>query len=160
MRLPFENRVNQAAYRGRYRLFAVLACVMLVIIFAFSLVPMQESAEQSGWLLGFIQQLTGLQMDELVLRKLAHFTEYALLGFFLGGALSQMPFRKQDAALAFLFCFVVAFLDESLQMLTGRGPAIIDVWIDCFGALCGLLLALMLFHLLYRHKQKNRPKAG
>ena len=114
MRLPFENRVNQAAYRGRYRLFAVLACVMLVIIFA----------------------------------------------FFLGGALSQMPFRKQDAALAFLFCFVVAFLDESLQMLTGRGPAIIDVWIDCFGALCGLLLALLLFHLLYRHKQKNRPKAG
>lgn len=39
------------------------------------------------------------------------------------------------------FAFYIAFIDETIQIFSGRGPQIADVWLDVFGAFCGAAIA-------------------
>ncbi|MBQ7058119.1 MAG: VanZ family protein [Firmicutes bacterium] len=43
--------------------------------------------------------------------------------------------------------WLVAFLDETIQIFSGRGPMIQDVWLDLSGALCAILLVLLIYGL-------------
>jgi VanZ family protein len=76
---------------------------------------------------------TGLGTWDLVLRKLAHATEYAVLGFLLLRALgSELP--------AFAAGVAYAATDELHQhFVRGRHGAAYDVAIDAFGVLLGVL---------------------
>ena len=76
---------------------------------------------------------TGLGTWDLVLRKLAHATEYAVLGFLLLRALgSELP--------AFAAGVAYAATDEVHQhFVRGRHGAAYDVAIDAFGVLLGVL---------------------
>jgi VanZ family protein len=66
-----------------------------------------------------------------LIRKAAHFTNYAILFWLLmRGPLAKRPY----AALA--CCMVYAFLDEGHQVFAvGRGPSLYDVALDSSGAL-------------------------
>lgn len=37
-------------------------------------------------------------------------------------------------------CFTVAFLDESIQILSGRGSLISDIWVDLIGVVIGIVV--------------------
>jgi len=76
---------------------------------------------------------TGLGTWDLVLRKLAHATEYAVLGFLLLRALgSELP--------AFAAGVAYAASDEVHQhFVRGRHGAVYDVAIDAFGVVLGIL---------------------
>lgn len=39
---------------------------------------------------------------------------------------------------SFYFGFTLAFLDESLQVITGRGALVTDIWIDLIGVVLGM----------------------
>ena len=75
---------------------------------------------------------TGLGTWDLVLRKLAHATEYAVLGFLLLRALgSELP--------AFAAGVAYAATDEVHQLFVrGRHGSPVDVAIDAVGAVIGL----------------------
>jgi VanZ family protein len=91
------------------------------VIFAFSAVPS----------LG-----TGLGTWDLVLRKLAHVSEYALLGLLLARA-TRRP------AVAAVLAAAYAVTDEIHQtFVEGRHGAPLDVAIDTAGALVGVLVWL------------------
>ena len=76
---------------------------------------------------------TGLGTWDLVLRKLAHGTEYAILVVLLARALADVP--------AFLAAAAFAVTDELHQALVpGRAARPLDVAIDLTGALIGLVL--------------------
>jgi VanZ family protein len=79
------------------------------------------------------------------IRKCAHFTEYAILGFlawrivYLDSAFSGVNQCRQYL-LIILFCALYASTDEFHQkFVPGRQPAVLDVMLDTFGAACGLL---------------------
>ena len=81
----------------------------------------------------------------LAIRKLAHFTEFALLGFFLMAHLrlrrAEGPIRPVALA-AIAAAALYACSDEIHQVFVAdRGPALLDVGIDVAGALCGVLAA-------------------
>jgi len=100
---------------------AAWALVLLwaVLIFAFSSIPS----------LG-----TDLGTWDLVLRKLAHLAEYAILGVLLVRA------TRRPAAAVFL-AGLYAVSDEVHQtFVDGRAGAPLDVAIDTAGALAGVLL--------------------
>ena len=40
--------------------------------------------------------------------------------------------------------WLIAFLDETIPIFSGRGPMIQDVWLDLSGAVCGALLILLI----------------
>lgn len=130
--------------RGRrFRVYAGLAALVLLLAWLSSALPPAASGAQSGWLKGLLEKLFGRPVDELLLRKLAHFTEYLFIGFFAGMALRQLRRSQGDWLLLFMFCLVAALIDESIQLFSGRGPAILDVWIDGAGAAVGMVLALL-----------------
>jgi VanZ family protein len=77
---------------------------------------------------------TGLGTWDLVLRKLAHFCEYAVLGALLLRALGRGP-------IAVAVGIAYAATDELHQhFVPGRHAAFRDVAIDAAGALAGVLL--------------------
>ena len=71
-------------------------------------------------------------------------------------AFSQLGRGKwaKRALTTLLVAFAVAFLDETIQIFTGRGPMIQDVWIDLSGAALGSLAGL-----IGREKVTNFPSA-
>ena len=155
------NRLNGMRKAG----FAALG-LTLVFIWVQSMLPEKVSGAESGAVLGWIGPLlarlfgAGSATDHVV-RKLAHFTEYTALGFLmLNGSerlmralrsglgmreLSPAWSRAADAALGADLCFAAAFLDETIQIFSGRGPGIADVWLDFAGSVFGLLLASLLY---------------
>jgi len=77
---------------------------------------------------------TGLGTWDVVLRKLAHLAEYAVLGALLCRALRREP-------VAFLLGSLYAVTDEIHQaFVTGRQGAPLDWLIDTIGVAAGVLL--------------------
>jgi VanZ family protein len=77
---------------------------------------------------------TGLGTWDLILRKGAHMTEYAILGALLTRALGREPH-------AFLAGVAYAITDEIHQhFVSGRHASPVDVAIDSVGVLIGVLL--------------------
>jgi len=75
---------------------------------------------------------TGLGVWDLVLRKLAHVAEYAVLGFLLARAAAPLP--------AFALGLLYAAGDEVHQhFVEGRQGAPRDVAVDALGLLVGLV---------------------
>jgi VanZ family protein len=78
---------------------------------------------------------TGLGTWDLVLRKIAHFCEYAVLGLLLMRAT-----RREGAALGLGVLYAAS--DELHQhFVPGRQAAVRDVAVDAAGVLAGILLA-------------------
>jgi VanZ family protein len=76
---------------------------------------------------------TGLGTWDLVLRKLAHLTEYAILGVLLARAVADVP--------AFVLGVAYAASDELHQhFVAGRHGSPIDATIDALGVLAGILV--------------------
>lgn len=76
-------------------------------------------------------------------RKAAHFTEYAVLGFFTCKAvLCDVRDRKHAILLSQIICSGYAVSDEIHQLfIPGRSGRAFDVGIDSLGALTGILIA-------------------
>ena len=78
-------------------------------------------------------------------RKTAHFTEYAVLGFFTYKAVScDVKDRKKAVLMAQLISTGYASTDEIHQMFVpGREGKVFDVMIDSCGAFCGIMVSLI-----------------
>lgn len=72
-------------------------------------------------------------------RKLAHFTEYFILGILV--LLTFTSFDNKNIYLMILFCFLYAYTDEIHQLFVlGRDGNFIDVLIDTSGSICSIIL--------------------
>jgi VanZ family protein len=86
---------------------------------------------------------------QLVVRKCAHLTEYAILAALLFRALRLH--RERMFGVAFILAALYAALDEFHQsFVASRTSSAWDVAIDCIGALIGLVT----FWLITNHKSK------
>ncbi len=140
-------------------IFLILSALMLLFIWGQSLLPQEESAGESGFvtekIVNPVLRFFGLpEASEGFVRKLAHVTEYAVFAVFV--SLSQFGRGKWSKRIltTLSIAFAVAFLDESIQIFTGRGPMIQDVWIDLSGAALGSLAGI-----IGREKVTNFPSA-
>lgn len=149
--------------RTRARMQLCVTCLVLNLGFIWgnSLLPGEASAAFSnfvGKILAAVLGTVPVQGSGL-LRKLAHFGEFALLGVclrWLFGMLTQRPAR-------FLLLPVAAgmgaaFVDEGIQMFVpGRGPAIMDVGIDTLGVILGVCV-LSTIHYVRKFKIMEETK--
>ncbi len=124
-------------------------------IFHNSLTPADESSRQSGRvlqiILGIVEQ-TGMEggwITEHLVRKAAHFTEYAFLGILLGITLRQYsPGLVLRRILQCWLGTVIPLTDETFQLFTeGRSGQISDVWLDIAGTFTGFLFIGLLLEL-------------
>lgn len=141
---------------------------VLLFIWGHSLVPQTRSAEESRGMLIFLQTVFDflhipVQLTDHLVRKLAHFAEHAVAGVIL--ACYFFPEikecgRKRDkvikAALPFAAGFFIGFIDETVQLFSGRGASVTDVWIDFAGICCGAGVTGLIILVIYAvHKRKN-----
>ena len=141
----------------RMRVYCALVVAMLIFIWGNSMLPGEISGELSGGLMQYIGKLFAVfgSAGEYVLRKLAHFSEYTALGFFLGGIFTAQGQKGIHRFTMPLLCgLFAACVDETIQIFAeARGSSLIDVWIDTSGVCFGLLVHEVL-HRLRLKKQK------
>lgn len=135
-------------------LFTFALAATVVFIFSNSMAVADVSAQASGHVLARLQaalsrvglgRLAGSLTDHLV-RKLAHFAEYMLLGFWLMLCLRVYTRHFiRHISWPVLAGLLTALTDETIQLFSeGRSGQISDVWLDFGGVLAGLLFGLLL----------------
>ena len=141
--------------RRASRILTVCAGAWLLVIWGQSCMPATHSGAESGALLTVVQRLLPWMTDH-ILRKCAHFGEYALLGVFTAAALRTGARFSWVAAL--LPGTFAALCDETIQLFVpGREGQMRDVCIDLLGIALGLLLARAVAH---RHRSHGSDAAA
>jgi len=138
-------------------LLLLLTIGVIIFIFSNSSENGIESSSRSQQLTRFINYALRSvnipwRVSEHMVRKAAHFLEYALLGFFVALTAASFTARKLlRGVIAFPACLVVAVIDENIQRFSvGRTPSKIDVLIDFCGSSFGICFALgILIWVLY-----------
>lgn len=153
--------------RSRHAAWALGALVVLTLAFIFgnSLQNGEASSEASGSLRQLLENLMGVPVNEFLLRKAAHFSEYALLGAEVslllralsGCALRHTAWRRNVLDFA-AFGFLTAAIDETIQIFSGRGSSLLDVWLDTAGYLTGFFLFFLLAQWILRIRSKRHEK--
>jgi VanZ family protein len=136
----------------RLRLCAALIVVNLCFIWGNSLLPGEISGAISDavknllrWCLSFLNLPPGGGSGGGLLRKVAHFTEFACLGGLFTWLFSML---RRPAWLALGCGFLAACVDETIQIFVpDRGPSVFDVGIDTAGVAVGVTLLLLLHHI-------------
>lgn len=149
----------------------ILECLILalcIFIFSNSFATAELSDSQSGWVAALLRPILDphgrMDPDAFhgLVRKLAHFTEFGLLGVLSGfvagiAAQSEKPLRAKAAwPVCSIRCALVALCDEGIQtMVPGRNGALTDVGIDCLGAVCGLFFAFIFTKIMIRYRERR-----
>ena len=131
---------------------ALLVC-MLAFIWGNSLTNGTTSGEMSGQLMQWINSFAhldeqGADVLHHIVRKMAHFTEFACLGLLLTWLFGMTGEKKGHLFCMPLLCaMAAACMDETIQVFVpDRGPSPIDIWIDTCGAAAGIGMMLFGYH--------------
>lgn len=131
-------------------LFTLCLIYSVVFIFQNSLQIAAESSARSEQVRAILNKIIGLvgfePLSPHTVRKLAHFAEFALMGFWFMLCLRvYTPHFIKHVSWPLFFGLLTAVLDETLQLyVQGRGSSVKDVLIDFSGVLCGLFTALVI----------------
>lgn len=146
----------------RKKALRLLFLITLLFIWGQSALPRAASSMESQTL---TKALFGIDTLERLIRKSAHFIEYAVLGselFFLLPDFLRKLLNESYAgktgiryAACLLSGLVIALIDETIQYFPERMPEIRDIWIDLAGVLCGTVLAWGIASLLQSRKNKQ-----
>lgn len=137
-------------------IFWILSVAVMIIIFLFSSDNGDESKELSENFLELIIEYLGNIVSHNVLRKIAHFTEYAALGFCLCGAI-HFTFNKRKIYIPLIPCILYAASDEIHQyFVPERACRIFDVFVDSCGSLVGILVFTAVI-IIIRKIKKPQP---
>ena len=151
-------------------IFMLLLLTTFAIIFKFSSQIAEESDDISNGVLrkiidvfpytkGLSEEIK-IKMVEHgnpIIRKLAHFSIYALVGVWIMAFMSTFDIRLYKKwIISMLVGVLYAASDEFHQsFVPGRGPSIVDVGIDSLGVLTGILAVLIIIS-IYRALKSDK----
>lgn len=142
----------------RLRICTALLIANLAFIWGNSLLPGEISGAISDWVKNLLALLFPgdgpIASGGGLIRKIAHFTEFAALGALLGWLFAMLQKKKYWP----LLCGITAAcVDETIQrFVPDRGPSLKDVGIDACGVLTGMIL-LYLGHTYLKKKFETQP---
>lgn len=153
---------------------AIIICIALTVTFIFSnsFDDKGKSNEKSNKIVKVIKpsvdkvskKLTGkpVKTEDLnkYTRKMAHFTEFAVLGIEL--LILMLLIEKKLTKLIFMPLFtglLTAVTDEFIQSFNQRSDMVSDVIIDFSGCIFGIITALLVF-IIKKHKSKKIIERG
>lgn len=150
-------------------LIVLLLCTFY-IIFGFSSQNGEESGGISKRITNFILEKSSKynnleqtkkeevsKRTERIIRKIAHFSIYTLVGFLLMALFSTYENikRKYQIYISAIIGILYAISDEIHQSFTpGRGPKITDVFIDSLGVFFGMAVILLIVEIINRKNKK------
>lgn len=146
--------------KKRRVLSTVLICLCIAtvaFIWGNSMLGSKASSNVSNSVLGaldpIIRRFGIVSRNDLWLRKLAHFTEFAVLGaelLFLAAVRRRLGL--QAASNSAFAALLVALTDETIQLISGRNSQVLDVLLDFSGALTGILIAWLICRLIKKRR--------
>lgn len=148
------------------RLWTVAVLLYVLFIYSNSMKPAELSSQDSGQVLRLLKDclysagISAGWLTEHIIRKAAHFSEYALLGLLLTCCMSSYRLNTDRRWLLHsLSGFLIPFLDETIQLfVTGRSGQISDVWLDCSGVLFGTGVCALFFVIRKKTEKINVKK--
>jgi len=153
--------------------FCILSVAIMITIFYLSSQDATKSSETSGFFTNFIlhhfikgyDSFTLERQKEVhdlvshIVRKCAHFSAYASLGFCTSFAVGKRKLFSFGSLISWGICILYACSDEYHQsFVPGRSCELRDVIIDSSGALTGLLVSMIM--MLIIAKISSRKKSG
>lgn len=169
------QKIKLYASKPLFVLFVLLALTLCVFIFCMSSEPAVESSARSASIVVKVVQTLVPDLDRYVppqkqpdffsqlnhyLRKVAHFSLYALLGIllFCVSAYWERPWLSHYGT-AVAGAALYAVTDEIHQSFApGRGPRISDVLLDTAGAAFGALILLLFVLWALKRKRAKKPQ--
>ena len=144
-------------------IMTALTVAAIAAIFYNSSLDADTSTEQSSPLVMWVNQcLRSLNcpftVTEKFIRKMAHFTEYSVLGTMLS-VTCYLYFRKRSRVwmTALPIGAAVAVCDELIQLIPkGRSCQVSDMALDCCGIVFGTLIVALIISII--EKKKTRRK--
>ncbi len=144
----------------RKALLLALCLLWMAVIFLFSAQDAAESTDLSDKVLDWLRPGETGALAIILLRKSAHFLEYAVLGVLYALLLREWTQKGRGWVLpaAAGLSFLYACTDELHQIFVpGRSGELRDVLIDTAGACFGLLIWTLLSALyrIFKHQKKE-----
>lgn len=144
----------------------ILILLYLCFIYGNSLTPAVISSKESGYFLIKIQNFlaeAGIDarwLTEHLVRKAAHFTEYAGLGFLLamntGAGMAPVFSSTKILKANVTAALFMPFIDETIQLFVeGRSGQISDVWLDMAGIFTGIIVTVCFMKIVWTVLEKN-----
>ena len=154
---------NRNKKRFVIRLIMTLLCVAaVVVIFSRSAADADESTAQSMPLVeginAFFRSIgLPIAVTDHIVRKCAHFTEYAILGGLLSATVYlYVSTRLKTFLLTLAIGLGVAVCDELIQLFpAGRSCEVRDMLIDFSGVVFAASVIQLIWFLIIRHRKKK-----
>ena len=131
-------------------LFTVALAATVYFSFSNSLEIARESSARSQQVMELLNSLLGRvglgPLSEHFVRKMAHFCEFSLLGFWFMLCLRVYTRHfVRHVSWPLFFGLLTAVIDETIQLyVPGRSSSVKDVLLDFSGVLTGLFIALLI----------------
>ena len=133
-------------------LVLVIGILWQIFIFIQSMLSGEISSNQSGFIVDILYPITqnvGIPIDvenfSLLIRKLAHFTEYAILGLLWYYIYTLFSLNRFLPWIVVIHGVLAATLDETIQRFTpNRSGELRDALIDTLGVLTAVIFILFI----------------
>lgn len=131
------------------RINILLVITWMILIFIMSSFNSTESINQSNFIVDIITNIfntTNINLLSLIIRKLAHFTEYFILGILIYNLIHSY---NKKIYIGIIICVIYAISDEIHQLFVpGRSCQLLDILIDSMGSIVGIYLLYFIKKLL------------
>ena len=138
--------------------FWLLATACAGCIFWLSSKDGNQSQNMSDSVRGILMKLLGPLLNSFIVRKFAHFFEYAVLGFLIGCALFLS--RRRFSPITAVICSALYSISDEIHQyfVPGRACRIFDVGVDTLGALTGTLILALIILIINSIAMRRKEK--
>ena len=139
-------------------IFILLSLFWMIVIYNFSSKTSSVSSNESMFITDFIAKLLfenpsekTLYIIEVIIRKVAHITEFAILSILYCFVFNSFGYNIRTTIWTVMFVFIYALSDEIHQyFVPGRACRLYDIVIDTVGGFLGYCF----YCICYRIKQR------
>lgn len=142
-------------------IMTALTVAAIGFIFGNSSMSAEVSAEESSYVMEFINRVlcsinSDWSLNDFVVRKLAHFTEFAILGALLTITVYLYTGKRlKSLVISVPIGICIAVSDELIQTASeGRSCEIRDMLIDSSGVIIAALCVILIITLISKRKEK------
>ena len=130
---------------SKNKISLLLVILWMIFIFVMSSFDATSSSNQSNFIVDIITSIINIKdigLLSLIIRKLAHFIEYFILGILVINFITRYD---KKIIIAILLCIIYATSDEIHQIFVpGRSCQITDIMIDSLGSIMGIYLCKLI----------------
>lgn len=134
----------------------ILVILWMGLIFKMSSYNGIDSGNQSGFIVNFIANIfniNNLDIISFIVRKIAHLSEYLILGILVHNLIKNY---NKKTFIAILICIIYAISDEIHQIFVpGREFKLLDICIDSIGSIIGIYMYKYILYIINKYKKIN-----